>query len=57
MDSGGTSTLLSPHDDDGLWVFDSVDTTTGKHLKIDVEKMFRFLNDQFGTDFIHEFVI
>jgi hypothetical protein len=55
MDSGGTSTLLSPHDDDGLWVFDSTDTQTGKRLLIDVERLLRFVNDHFGTDFIHEY--
>lgn len=56
MDAAGNSTLLSPHDkSDNSWIYHSVDSRTGKGLKIDVEKMFRFLNDKFGTDFIHEF--
>lgn len=54
MDSGGTSTLLSPHDDDGLWVFDSTDTVEGSRLLIDVEKLLRALNDHLGTDYVHE---
>ena len=52
MDSGGTSTLLSPHDDENYWVFDSMDTITGNKLHIDVEKLLRFVNDHFGLDFI-----
>jgi hypothetical protein len=58
MDAAGNATLQTPHDEDNLWVFDSVDTTTGKRLRIDMEKMVRFLNDHFGTDFVHDsFVI
>lgn len=53
MDAGGTATLLSPHDDDNYWIFDSVDTRTGRKLKIEVEKLLRFLNDHFNLDYIH----
>lgn len=56
IDAGGTATQFSPHDEEGNWVFNSKDTKTGRTLKIDVEKMLRFLNEKFGTDFIHEFV-
>jgi hypothetical protein len=52
MDSGGTSTLLSPHDEENYWVFDSEDTLTGETLHIDVEKLLRFVNDYFGLDFV-----
>jgi len=56
MDAAGNATLLSPHDKvTNEWVYDSVDTRTGKHLRIDMEKMMRFINDHFGLDFIHEF--
>jgi hypothetical protein len=55
IDAGGTATQISPHDSNGNWIFNSTNTTTGKRLKIDVEKMLRFLNEKFGTDFIHEF--
>lgn len=57
MDAGGTATLLSPHDDEGNWVFDSTDTVTGRRLKVDVEKLLRFVNDHFGLDFVHEFEV
>ena len=56
MDAAGNATLLSPHDQDGRWIFDSTDTITGRRLVIDAEKMFRALNDRFGWDFVHEFV-
>jgi hypothetical protein len=55
IDAGGTATQISPHDSDGNWIFNSTDTKTGRRLKIDVEKMLRFLNEKFGTNFIHEF--
>jgi hypothetical protein len=56
MDAAGNSTLLSPHDKKtNEWIYHSVDTRTGKGLRIDMERMMRFLNDKFGGDFIHEF--
>ena len=56
MDAAGNATLQTPHDDDGLWVFHSKDTVTGKVLHIDMERMMRAINDHFGWDFIKEFV-
>jgi hypothetical protein len=56
MDAAGNATLLSPHDSEtNEWIFRSKHTPTGKVLKIDVEKMLRFINDHFGLDAIHEF--
>jgi hypothetical protein len=56
MDAAGNSTLLSPHDRvTNEWIYDSVDTRTGKHLRIDVERLMRFVNAHFGTDFVHDF--
>lgn len=56
MDAAGNSTLLSPHDHDtNEWIFHSKHTPTGKVLRIDVEKMLRFINDHFGLDMIQEF--
>ena len=52
MDAGGVASTLSPHDDENFWVFDSVDTTTGNRLHIEVEKLLRFVNDYFGLDFV-----
>jgi hypothetical protein len=57
MDAAGNATLLSPHDKaTNEWVYDSVDTRTGKGLRIDMERMLRALNERFGWDFVHEFV-
>lgn len=58
MDAAGNPTLLSPHDKNGNWIFDSY-VGKGKNRKriiVDMEKMMRFLNDKFGTDFIHEYM-
>jgi hypothetical protein len=56
MDAAGNATLLSPHDSEtNEWIFRSKHTPTGKVLKIDVEKMLRFINEHFGLDMVHEF--
>jgi len=56
MDAAGNSTLLSPHDSvSNEWIFHSKHTPTGKVLRIDVEKMLRFINHHFGLDMVHEF--
>lgn len=57
IDSGGLQTLLSSHDTAGYRVFDSTDTRTGKRTVIDAERLLRFLNDHFGTDFVHEYEV
>lgn len=57
MDAAGNATLLSPHDSiSNEWIYDSTHTPTGKRLRIDVEKLLRFLNDHFGLDCIQEFI-
>jgi len=56
MDAGGNATLLSPHEKGtNYWIYDSIDTTTGKRLKIDMEQFMKWLNKKFGTDFVHEY--
>lgn len=55
MDAGGNATQISPHDTDGNWIYNSKNTVTGRVLKIDMEKMMKFFNKKFGTDFIKEF--
>ena len=57
MDAAGNATLQTPHDEENLWVFNSINTVTGKRLVIDMEKMMRFLNKKFGLNFIHEFTV
>ena len=57
MDAAGNATLLSPHDaETNEWIFRSKHTPTGKVLKIDVERLLKFVNDHFGLDAVHEFI-
>jgi len=57
MDAAGNSTLLSPHDQStNEWIFHSKHTPTGKVLRIDVERLLKFVNDHFGLDAVHEFI-
>lgn len=56
-DAAGNITLLSPHDHiTNEWIFYSRNTVTGRIVKIDMERMMRYLNGYFGTDFVHDFV-
>jgi hypothetical protein len=57
MDAAGNATLLSPHDTEtNEWIFRSKHTPTGKVLRIDVERLLRFVNAHFGLDAVKEFV-
>lgn len=57
MDAAGNATLFSPHDaETNEWIFKSKHTPTGKVLKIDVERLLRFVNDHFGLDAVQEFI-
>jgi hypothetical protein len=57
MDAAGNATLLSPHDSEtNEWIFRSKHTPTGKVLRIDVERLLRFVNAHFGLDAVKEFV-
>ena len=57
MDAAGNATLFSPNDaETNEWIFKSKHTPTGKVLKIDVERLLKFINDHFGLDAVHEFV-
>lgn len=57
MDAAGNASIQSPHDrETGEWIFWSKNTVTGRVLRVDMEKMMLFLNDHFGTDFIHEYM-
>jgi hypothetical protein len=58
MDAAGNATLISPHDrETNEWVYDSINTRTGKRLRIDMEKMMRFLNEHHGLDFVKEMAV
>jgi hypothetical protein len=55
MDAAGGATLLSPHDHyTREWIFDSVDTTTGRKLRIDMERMMKALDTFLGGGYVHE---
>lgn len=57
MDAAGNATLLSPHDSvTNEWIYDSSHTASGKRLKINVERLLRFINDHFGLDCVHDFI-
>jgi hypothetical protein len=59
MDAAGNPTLLSPHDKDNNWIFDSY-VGIGKDRKrivVDMQKLVYDLNDGFGLDYIHEYDI
>ena len=53
VDAGGTETIISPHDNEGYYIFKST-SVDGRELKIDMEKLLKFLNDHFGLDSFHE---
>ena len=36
------------------WIYDSSHTPSGKRLKINVERLLRFINDHFGLDCVHD---
>ncbi len=37
--------------------FYSVNTKTGKVLRVDMERLVKFIDEKFGTDFVKEFTI
>lgn len=52
------ATQLSSHDPiTKEWIHHSVNQKTGKALKIDMERLMRRLDEEFGGGFIHEFTI
>ena len=56
MDAAGNATLLSPHDDDtNEWIFFSKNTVTGEVIRIDMERLMRRLDKEFGGGFIDEY--
>jgi hypothetical protein len=55
IDAAGNVTVLSPHDDDGRWIFDSRDSVTGRGLRIQMEQMMRRLDEMLGGGYIEEF--
>jgi len=55
MDSGGTATLLSSHSrKTGEWIHDSYNVISKKRLIVQAEKMAKFIDKKFGTNFVQE---
>ena len=55
MDGAGNATLLSPHDRvTNEWIYDSVDTRTGRRLLIQMEQLMKAINDKFGWDYVKD---
>ena len=52
QDSDGNQTKISPHNQEGEWEYYCRNTKTGKHIKINMEKMIRKLEEITGETFI-----
>ena len=52
LDAAGNSTTLSPHDSEtNEWIFHSKETTTGRVLHVDMERLVKKLASKFPDDF------
>jgi hypothetical protein len=54
MDSAGNATQQTPHNKDGEWEYFSKNVITGKIVKINMEKFFRYFDNKFKTKFLEE---
>jgi hypothetical protein len=55
MDAAGNATLQTPHDRiTNEWIFYSVNTRTGRVLRIDIERLLRRLDAEYGGGYVHE---
>lgn len=52
QDSDGNQTKISPHNQEGEWEYYCRNIKTGKHIKINMEKMIRKLEEITGESFI-----
>lgn len=52
QDSYGNQTKISPYNKEGEWEYYCRNTNTGKHIKINMEKMIRKLEEITGETFI-----
>lgn len=55
IDDNDNTTLISPHDMDGNWIFYSKNTNNGKVFKVHMEKLMKALNSMLGGDFVEEY--
>jgi hypothetical protein len=55
VDEAANATQLSSHDpDSGEWIFYSKNTRTGREVRVDMERMVRFLSEHHGEDWYSE---
>lgn len=54
LDASGNSTNISPHNEDGLWHYDSENLKTGKALTVEMELLTKELNKVLGGGYIEE---
>lgn len=54
MDGDGNSTQISPHNENGEWVFFSKNIKTGRVVRINMEKMIKRIEELTGDSFIEE---
>lgn len=55
LDEAGNSAQLTPHDPlNGEWYFYSHNVNTGRHQRCDLERLVKFIDRQFGTEFYRE---
>jgi len=53
-DGNGNTTNISPHNEEGEWEYFSRNTKTGKHVRVNMEKMIRKLEEVTGESFMEE---
>lgn len=55
IDGTGNTTLLSPHDPETQeWIFSSKNDSTGRVVRVDMERMVRYIDQLTGKDFNRE---
>lgn len=55
MDDAGNTTPLSPHNPEtGEWWFISKNVKTGRVIRVDLERFFKWFDREFGTNFMYE---
>ena len=56
QDEAGNVTQISPHNEEGDWVYWSENKKTGKKVKVNMEKMIKRLEEITGESFFEEYI-
>ena len=54
LDEGGNETQISPHNPDGEWQYFSRNISTGKVVRVNMERMIRDIEELTGKTYIEE---